>query len=41
MPYNDKYAIENQLGINQYHKNLLKDQKECHTLYLYLPNHEY
>ena len=27
MPYCDKYVIENQLEINQYHKNLLKDQK--------------
>ena len=27
MPYCDKYVIENQQEINQYHKNLLKDQK--------------
>ena len=39
-PYCDKYAIENQLGINQYHKNLLKDQKECHTLY-FIYHHKY
>ena len=37
-PYRDKYVIENQQEINQYHKNLLKDQKECHTSYL--PNHQ-
>ena len=34
-PYCDKYVIENQQEINQYHKNLLKDKKECHTLYFY------
>ena len=33
MPSCDKLVIENQEEINQYHKNLLKDQKKCHTLY--------
>ena len=37
MAYYNKYVIENQQGINQYHKILLKDKKECHTQYFHSP----